>query len=41
VYELTDLHNNKEVNIDTINMISEMESYRGKISDDVDNIIDW
>ena len=41
VYELAGLHTNPEITIDTINIISEMESYRGKISSDIDNIIDW
>ncbi len=41
VYELGHLHTNFEIRIDTINMISEMESYRGKISSDIDNVIDW
>ena len=41
VYELGHLHTNFEISIDTINMISEMESYRGKISSDIDNVIDW
>ena len=41
VYELGHLYTDFSLRIDTINMISEMESYRGKISSDIDNVIDW
>jgi len=41
VYELGGLFTHREIKIDTIDMIHEMEKYRGKISKDIDNVIDW
>ena len=39
IYKLEHLY--LMMKIDTRDMISEMESYRGKISSDIDNVIDW